>query len=123
VQTHADEFNCVHAVPLFALCDNSCSIHDILIFLAKQKGSTVVKKMLSTMIVSVAIVGCTQTEKGAAIGGVGGAAVGAAVTGDAGGAIIGGVAGATAGALIGNASEPGRCYYRGRDGRRYIAAC
>lgn len=81
------------------------------------------KKTLIIGIATMAIAGCTQTEKGAAIGGLGGAAVGTAVTGDAGGAIIGGVAGATAGALIGNANEPGRCYYRGRDGRRYIAAC
>ena len=55
--------------------------------------------------------------------GAGGAAAGAAVTGDAGGAIVGGALGATAGALIGNANEPGQCYYRGRNGRRYIANC
>lgn len=71
----------------------------------------------------MALAGCTQTEKGAVIGGAGGAAVGAAVTGDAGGAIVGGALGATAGALIGNANEPGQCYYRGRNGRRYIANC
>lgn len=81
------------------------------------------RKFIIALLATAALAGCTQTEKGAAIGGVGGAAVGAAVTGDAGGAIIGGVAGATAGALIGNANEPGRCYYRGRDGRRYIADC
>lgn len=67
--------------------------------------------------------GCSQTEKGAAIGAVGGAAVGAAVTGNAGGAAVGGLIGGTAGALIGNATEPGKCYYRGRDGRRYVANC
>ncbi|MEZ5803604.1 MAG: glycine zipper domain-containing protein [Rhizobiaceae bacterium] len=67
--------------------------------------------------------GCSQTEKGAAIGAVGGAAVGAAVTGSAEGAAVGGLIGGTAGALIGNANEPGKCYYRGRDGRRYIANC
>ena len=66
---------------------------------------------------------CSQTEKGAAIGAVGGAAVGAAVTGSAEGAAVGGLVGGTAGALIGNANEPGKCYYRGRDGRRYIANC
>ncbi len=77
---------------------------------------------LATIAVLV-VAGCTQTEKGAVIGGAGGAAIGAAATGDAGGAIVGGVVGTAAGALIGNASEPGRCYYRGRNGRRYIAAC
>lgn len=84
------------------------------------------KKMLIVLSVVAgagAVAGCTQTEKGAAIGGLGGAAVGAAVSGDAGGAIVGGVVGATAGALIGAANEPGKCYYRDRRGRRYIAAC
>ena len=81
------------------------------------------KKFLVVAFAVVAISGCSQTEKGAVVGGLGGAAVGAAITGDAEGAVIGGVVGATAGALIGNANEPGRCYYRGRDGRRYIADC
>jgi hypothetical protein len=84
------------------------------------------KKTLIAMalVAGVAIVsGCTRTEQGAAIGGLGGAAVGAAVSGDAGGAIVGGIVGATAGALIGRASEPGKCYYRDRRGRRYIDYC
>lgn len=70
-----------------------------------------------------AVSGCSQTQQGAAIGGLGGAAVGAAVTGDVQGAAVGGLVGATAGALIGAANEPGKCYYRGRNGRRYIADC
>lgn len=81
------------------------------------------KKILLVLAVAGAAAGCTNTEKGAAIGGLGGAAVGTAITGDAGGAVIGGIAGATAGALIGNATEPGKCYYRGRNGRRYVASC
>ncbi len=81
------------------------------------------KKMLIVVAAMAAVAGCSQTEQGAAIGGLGGAAVGAAVSGDAGGAIVGGLAGATVGALIGNANEPGKCYYRGRNGRRYIANC
>jgi hypothetical protein len=81
------------------------------------------KKMLIVVAAMAAVAGCSQTEKGAAIGGLGGAAVGAAISGDAGGAIVGGLAGATVGALIGNANEPGKCYYRGRNGRRYIANC
>ena len=75
------------------------------------------------MVAMAVISGCSQTEQGAAVGGLGGAAVGAAISGDAGGAIVGGLAGATVGALIGNANEPGRCYYRGKNGRRYIARC
>lgn len=81
------------------------------------------KKLVVVALVALAAVGCSRTEQGAAIGGLGGAAVGAAVTGDAGGALVGGAAGAVAGALIGRANEPGKCYYRGRDGRRYIANC
>ena len=81
------------------------------------------RKFLLMAVAALAVAGCSQTEKGAAIGGLGGAAVGAAVSGDAGGAIVGGVVGATAGALIGRANEPGKCYYRGRDGRRYTARC
>lgn len=81
------------------------------------------KTLLITLIAVAAISGCSQTERGAAIGGLGGAAVGAAISGDAEGAVVGGLVGATAGALIGNANEPGKCYYRGRNGRRYIADC
>ena len=39
------------------------------------------------------------------------------------GAVAGGAVGAVAGALIGRASEPGRCIYRDRYGRQYVAAC
>ena len=81
------------------------------------------KKILVVAALAAGVAGCTQTEKGAAIGGLGGAAIGTAITGDAGGAIVGGIAGATAGALIGNASEPGKCRYRDRYGRVYIARC
>lgn len=81
------------------------------------------KKILVVAALAAGVAGCTQTEKGAAIGGLGGAAIGTAVTGDAGGAIVGGIAGATAGALIGNATEPGKCRYRDRYGRVYIARC
>jgi hypothetical protein len=82
------------------------------------------KKILIVLAVTAGVIGCTNTERGAVIGGLGGAAIGTAVSDDAGGAIIGGIAGATAGALIGNvADQPGRCYYRDRYGRRYIARC
>ncbi len=81
------------------------------------------KKVVFAVLAVGLLAGCTQTEQGAAIGGLGGAAVGAAVSGDAGGALVGGLAGATVGALIGAANEPGKCYYRGKNGRRYIANC
>ncbi|MBX3568954.1 MAG: hypothetical protein KF914_12910 [Rhizobiaceae bacterium] len=81
------------------------------------------KKILIVLAVAAGVAGCSQTEKGAAIGGLGGAAVGAAVTGDAGGALVGGLGGAAVGALIGAANEPGKCRYRDRRGNEYIAAC
>lgn len=53
--------------------------------------------------------GCTTTEKGTVLGGLGGAGIGAIVGSQsghaAGGAAIGGVGGAVAGAIIGNQME------------------
>ncbi len=72
---------------------------------------------------TAATAGCSRTEQGAVVGGALGATAGGLASGDAGGAIVGGVAGAAVGALIGRASEPGKCYYRGHNGRRYIANC
>lgn len=66
---------------------------------------------------------CTQTEKGAAIGATSGAIIGGVATNKVGGAAVGALAGGAIGALIGNASEPGRCIYRDRYGRRYEAPC
>lgn len=71
-----------------------------------------------------ALAGCTNTEKGAVVGGLGGAAVGALVTGDAGGAAVGAAAGAIGGALIGSvADRPGYCRYRDQYGRIYVDRC
>ena len=82
------------------------------------------KKIVVLMALLMPLGACSQTEQGAAIGGLGGAALGAAVAGDpAEGAIVGGAAGAIAGALIGQASERGKCRYRDRYGRVYIARC
>jgi hypothetical protein len=84
------------------------------------------KNALILLAVLAPLVACSQTERGAAIGGLGGAAVGAAVASpgvEAEGALIGGAVGALAGALIGRANEPGDCVYRDRYGRRYIARC
>ncbi|MET2830100.1 YMGG-like glycine zipper-containing protein [Mesorhizobium shangrilense] len=82
------------------------------------------KTMMLLMALLVPLGACSRTEQGAAVGGLGGAAVGAAVAGNpVQGAVIGGAVGAVAGALIGRATEPGECRYRGRDGRTYIAHC
>ncbi len=85
------------------------------------------RNVLFALMVLAPLTACSQTERGAAIGGLGGAAVGAAVASPgntAEGALVGGAIGAVAGALIGRANEPGDCYYRDRrTGRRYIARC
>jgi len=82
------------------------------------------KKLMIMLALALPLGACSQTERGAAIGGLGGAAVGAAVAGDpVQGAVIGGAVGTVAGALIGNASERDRCRYRGRHGRVYVAQC
>ncbi|MEP9371444.1 glycine zipper domain-containing protein [Mesorhizobium sp. KR1-2] len=75
------------------------------------------------MITMAALAGCTQTERGAFVGGVSGAVIGGAVSNDVGGALVGGAIGATTGALIGRASERGRCFYRNSRGYRYVAPC
>ena len=82
------------------------------------------KNLMIMLALALPLGACSQTERGAAIGGLGGAAVGAAVAGDPlEGAVIGGAVGTVAGALIGNASERDRCRYRGRNGRVYVAQC
>jgi len=82
------------------------------------------KKAITILVLATALGACSQTEKGAAIGGLGGAAVGAAVAGDpVEGAVVGGAVGAVAGALIGHASESGKCRYRDRYGQTYVARC
>ncbi len=82
------------------------------------------KKMIVLAALLVPLGACSQTEKGAAVGGLGGAAVGAAVAGNpVEGAVIGGAVGTVAGALIGQASERGQCRYRDGYGRVYVARC
>ena len=82
------------------------------------------KKAILFLALATALGACSQTEKGAAVGGLGGAAIGAAVADDpVEGAVIGGAVGAVAGALIGRASESGRCRYRDRHGRVYVDSC
>ncbi|TIP29829.1 MAG: glycine zipper 2TM domain-containing protein [Mesorhizobium sp.] len=82
------------------------------------------KKLIVLMVLAISLAACSRTEQGAAVGGLGGAAIGAAVADDeVEGAVVGGAVGALAGALIGRATEPGRCRYRDRYGRVYIARC
>jgi hypothetical protein len=82
------------------------------------------KKALLILSLLVSLAACSRTEQGAAVGGLGGAAVGAAVAGDpVQGAVVGGAVGAIAGAVIGHASEAGQCRYRDRYGRVYVAHC
>lgn len=82
------------------------------------------KKILVLMALLLPLGACSQTEQGAAIGGLGGAAIGSAVANDpVEGAVLGGAIGAVGGALIGNASERGRCRFRDRYGRVYTARC
>ncbi|MDO9418041.1 glycine zipper domain-containing protein [Pararhizobium sp.] len=82
------------------------------------------KKAIALVLVALAIAGCTNTERGAGIGAVGGGLVGLAVTGDARGAAVGALAGGLGGALIGSVQDqPGQCYYRDNRGRRYIDDC
>lgn len=84
------------------------------------------KKLVMLMALLLPLGACSQTEQGAAIGGLGGAAIGSAVASPgnrAEGALVGGAVGAVAGALIGSANEPNRCRYRDGYGRVYIAAC
>ncbi|TPK58302.1 hypothetical protein FJ546_24385 [Mesorhizobium sp. B2-4-19] len=81
-------------------------------------------KAITILMLAMALGACSQTEKGAAVGGLGGAAVGAAVASNpVQGAVVGGAVGAVAGALIGRASEPGRCRYRDSNGHVYVDRC
>lgn len=80
------------------------------------------RKLLVVFAAVAMVAGCTNAEKGAVVGGLGGAAVGALVTGDAGGAAVGGLLGATGGYLLGKTAD-GRCRYRDQNGNIYIDRC
>ncbi|WP_199200807.1 YMGG-like glycine zipper-containing protein [Mesorhizobium sp. 113-3-3] len=82
------------------------------------------KRTMLVLSLLIALAACSRTEQGAAVGGLGGAAIGAAVAGNpVQGAVVGGAVGAIAGAVIGHASEAGQCRYRDRQGRVYVARC
>lgn len=83
-------------------------------------------KLVLSLVLMVPLAACSQTEQGAVIGGLGGAAVGSAVAAPgnrAEGALVGGAVGAVAGGLIGRANEPNQCRFRDRYGRAYVAPC
>ena len=67
------------------------------------------KKILMIVLASVALAGCTGTQKGATIGGLAGAALGGIIGYQSGhgveGALIGGGVGAAGGALTGDAMD------------------
>ncbi|EHS49099.1 17 kDa surface antigen [Rhizobium sp. PDO1-076] len=82
------------------------------------------KKLLVFFLVGLSLAGCTATERGAGIGAASGAVIGGAITNDVRGAAVGAAIGGVSGALIGSvADQPGQCYYRDRNGRRYTAPC
>ncbi|MEZ2131903.1 MULTISPECIES: YMGG-like glycine zipper-containing protein [unclassified Sinorhizobium] len=83
------------------------------------------RKLAFVLAVAAGLAACTNTQKGAVIGGVGGAAVGTAVGGnDVRNAAVGGALGAVAGTLIGASTErAGYCRYRDRNGRIFEAPC
>jgi hypothetical protein len=83
------------------------------------------RKLALALATVAGLAGCTNMEKGAVIGGAGGAALGTLAGGnDVRNAIIGGTVGAVAGALIGaSADRPGYCRYRDQYGRIYEAPC
>lgn len=83
------------------------------------------KNIIVALTMTVAVAGCTATERGAVTGGAIGAATGALVNDDdLEGAVIGGAIGAAAGALIGRASERrDYCEYRDRRGNIYVDRC
>jgi hypothetical protein len=82
------------------------------------------RKLFLTLVAVAALAGCTTAEKGAVVGGLGGAAIGGLVSGDAGGAAVGGLIGAGTGYLLGRvADRPGYCRYRDQYGRVYVDRC
>ncbi len=85
------------------------------------------KKIILTLaMLTLPLAACQTANQNAAAGALGGAALGAAVSGDDDrltGALVGAAVGVAASTLIGPAPQGGQCYYRDRNGNRFIAAC
>lgn len=75
------------------------------------------------LIVPLALVSCTRTEKNVTLGAATGAIVGGVVTGRASGVVAGAVIGGVTMALVSKAKRPGYCVYRDRRGRLHEARC
>lgn len=81
-------------------------------------------KMIIPLLAALSLTACSSTERGAGIGAASGAVIGGVATGNVRGAAVGAAVGGVSGALIGNvADQPGRCYYRDRNGNRYVDRC
>lgn len=82
------------------------------------------KKIIIPVLAILSLSACSSTERGAGIGAASGAVIGGVATGNVRGAAVGAAIGGVSGAVIGNvADQPGRCYYRDRNGGRYIDRC
>lgn len=75
------------------------------------------------LIVPLALVSCTRTEKNVTLGAATGAIVGGVVTGRTSGVVAGAVIGGVTMALVSKAKRPGYCVYRDRRGRLHEARC
>ncbi len=84
------------------------------------------KLFLILAMAALPLSACQTTDQNAAAGALAGAAVGAAVSGKDDrltGALVGAAVGVAASTLIGKAPQRGKCYYRDRNGNRFIADC
>ncbi|AAX74125.1 hypothetical protein P053_02427 [Brucella abortus 01-4165] len=79
------------------------------------------RKMALGLVALMALSGCTTTEKDVSIGTAGGAIIGG-IAGGGRGALIGAGAGALGGLLV-RELRGGKCEYRDRHGRIYVARC
>ena len=77
-------------------------------------------KSIAVVIAGLMVTGCTQTERGAAVGATSGAIIGGVLSNNVRGAALGAAIGGVLGAV---AAQPGQCYYRDRYGRKYIDDC
>jgi hypothetical protein len=85
------------------------------------------KKLILTLaMLTLPLAACQTSDQNAAAGALGGAALGAAVSGSGDrltGALVGAAVGVAASTLIGPAPQRGQCYYRDRNGNRFVADC
>jgi hypothetical protein len=80
------------------------------------------RKLIIALAATMAIAGCTTTERDVAVGAGVGAAAGGLISGDVEGALVGAAVGAATGVLVRNLRN-GFCEYRDSRGRIYTARC